>query len=169
MEIEKKYTVKYLPENLTQYPCIHMEQGYLCRGPVVRVRKANEAFILTYKGKTEMREREYGAKINHEVELPLSEAAYEHLREKCDGQIICKDRYIIPLQQGRKAELDVFHGYLEGLVFVEVEFDDVSQLIDFQKPDWFDEDVTMDRRYANNYLSTVGSWKEACENSGKKS
>ena len=30
MEIERKYLVKTLPENLESYPCRFLEQGYLC-------------------------------------------------------------------------------------------------------------------------------------------
>lgn len=38
MEIERKFLVKKenLPENLEQYPCKVIEQGYLCTEPVVR-------------------------------------------------------------------------------------------------------------------------------------
>ena len=39
MEIERKFLVKTLPENLENYPCRHLEQGYLCVKPVVRIRK----------------------------------------------------------------------------------------------------------------------------------
>ena len=39
MEIERKYLIKKLPEDLAQYPHMEMEQAYLCTEPVVRVRK----------------------------------------------------------------------------------------------------------------------------------
>ncbi len=35
MEIEKKYLVKKLPENLETYPFNQLEQCYLCVDPVV--------------------------------------------------------------------------------------------------------------------------------------
>ena len=38
MEIERKYLIKKLPEDLAQYPHMEMEQAYLCTEPVVRVR-----------------------------------------------------------------------------------------------------------------------------------
>ena len=159
MEIEKKFTVKYLPENLEQYECIHMEQGYLCTGPVVRIRKANDAYILTYKSKTAHDENAYDTKISNEVEMPLTKEAYEHLKKKVDGHIIEKERYVIPLDKGLKAELDIFHGYLDGLKFVEVEFDSLEQIKDFSMPDWFLEDVSLDKRYSNNYLSGIDRWQ----------
>ena len=159
MEIEKKFTISKLPEQLEQYPCIHIEQGYLCTGPVVRIRKANDSYILTYKNKTGIDEDAIQTKVHNEVELPLTEEAYQHLRSKVDGKIIEKRRYVIPLEDGLKAELDVFGGYLEGLVFAEVEFSDIEQATSFQKPEWFAEDVSRDYRYSNTYLSSIERWK----------
>lgn len=160
MEIEKKFRIKKLPENLRSYECIHIEQGYLCKGPIVRIRKANEKYILTYKSKTDLDEVQFGTRISNEVELPLSREAYEHLKEKVDGSLISKDRYKIPLEEGRVVELDIFHGYLEGLQFAEVEFDSTEQAEQFQMPDWFAEDVSLDYRFSNSYLSSIEKWEE---------
>ena len=49
MEIEKKYLVSELPDNLPQYKCRKIEQGYLSSSPVVRVRMDNDEYYLTYK------------------------------------------------------------------------------------------------------------------------
>ena len=156
MEIEKKFLVKRLPDHLTQFEKKEIEQGYLCSGPIVRIRKSNEDYILTYKSKEGIsKELKRLAKVCNEVELPLTKDSYEHLREKVDGYLIGKTRYLIPLENGRTAELDVFHGQLEGLVIVEVEFPDVQAIYDFKAPDWFGEDVSQDRRYTNSYLSRV--------------
>ena len=46
MEIEKKFKVKQLPDNLDGYEQKHIEQGYLCVNPVVRIRKSNDRYIL---------------------------------------------------------------------------------------------------------------------------
>lgn len=51
MEIEKKYTVKGVPEPLSVYEKKEIEQGYLCGDPVIRIRKSNEDYLLTYKSK----------------------------------------------------------------------------------------------------------------------
>ncbi|MDD6578294.1 MAG: adenylate cyclase, partial [Lachnospiraceae bacterium] len=40
MEIERKYRLTSLPQNLTTYPHYDIEQGYLCSDPVVRVRRS---------------------------------------------------------------------------------------------------------------------------------
>ncbi len=51
MEIERKFLITELPENLEQYPFHLIEQGYLCTAPVVRIRKQDEEYYLTYKSK----------------------------------------------------------------------------------------------------------------------
>ncbi|MCI8407810.1 MAG: CYTH domain-containing protein [Lachnospiraceae bacterium] len=155
MEIEKKYRIKKLPENLETYTCLDIEQGYLCIKPVVRIRKMNEEYILTYKSKTPLQESQYHTKISNEVELPLTESSYIHLREKVDGNLIQKKRYLIPLENGLKVELDVFGGHLKGLIFAEVEFHSVEAATGFIPPDWFGEDVSLDKRFNNSYLSQV--------------
>ena len=50
MEIERKFRIDHLPEQLEQYPHTHLVQGYLSTDPVVRVRQDGEQYILTYKG-----------------------------------------------------------------------------------------------------------------------
>ena len=50
MEIEKKFTLKNLPANIESYPCKLIEQAYLNTSPVVRIRKSDDSYYLTYKG-----------------------------------------------------------------------------------------------------------------------
>ena len=71
MEIERKYLVSGIPDNLDFYPCRLIEQGYLNTAPVVRVRRDNDNYYLTYKGGGMMAREEYN--------LPLNKEAYEHL------------------------------------------------------------------------------------------
>ena len=51
MEIERKYLIHTLPENLNIVNTREIEQGYLCTEPVVRIRKDNDKYELTYKSK----------------------------------------------------------------------------------------------------------------------
>ena len=84
-EIEKKFLINTLPSNLEQYEQKEIEQGYLCISPIVRIRKSNEDYILTYKSKFGIAsdaEHALDAKVNNEVELPLTKEGYEHLKEK---------------------------------------------------------------------------------------
>ena len=50
MEIERKYLVKEIPVNLDQYESKKIAQGYLCTAPVVRIRRSNNDYYMTYKG-----------------------------------------------------------------------------------------------------------------------
>ena len=172
MEIERKFTVKRLPENLEKYEKKEIEQAYLSTGAygtVLRVRKSNEDYILTYKSKQGLFGKESkAARVCEEVELPLTKDAYLHLKEKADGQVIAKTRYLIPIEYDRKIELDVFHGYLEGLVFAEIEFESEEAAEEYQMPEWFFEDVTFDRRYSNAYMTRFKSLTELLSSSAEK-
>ena len=158
MEIERKFKIIHKPEGLNQYHKKEIEQGYLCGDPVVRIRKSNEEYYLTYKSRLNMKDNPKGCALTcEEVELPLRKEAYEHLRSKVDDHLIAKTRYLIPIDNNYTAELDEFHGALEGLIFVEVEFPDEEKAEAFQPPEWFGEDVSFDKRYRNNYLATINS------------
>lgn len=147
MEIERKYLLKQLPSNLDSYASKKIAQGYLCTSPVVRVRRSNDSYYMTYKGA--------GLMVREEYNLPLTREAYIHLVQKIDGRLIEKTRYLIPLDCGLTAELDVFEGDLAPLTLVEVEFDSVDAANEFVAPDWFGEDVTESGKYHNSYLSRL--------------
>ena len=134
MEIERKYLVKTLPENLENYECKQIAQGYLCTSPVVRIRRSNDTYYLTYKGE--------GLMVREEYNLPLTKEAYTHLLPKIDGLLIAKKRYLIPLNEKLTAELDVFDTVEEANIFV--------------PPAWFGEDVTNSGKYHNSYMSAHG-------------
>lgn len=168
MEIERKFTIKQLPKDIEAYEKKEIEQAYLCCKPTIRIRKSNENYILTYKSKQGLLLPETAtARACEEVELPLNKEAYLHLKEKADGSIISKTRYIIPIENNRKIELDIFHGYLEGLQFAEVEFESEEEAAAYQQPDWFLEDVTFDRRYSNAVMTRYSSLEELMQSGSK--
>ena len=89
-----------------------------------------------------------------EYNLPLTKESFEHLIKKADGNIIRKNRYIIPIENTNlKIELDVFEKPFEDLVMAEVEFESVDEANSFVMPDWFLKDVTDDKNYQNSTLS----------------
>lgn len=147
MEIEKKYLLKEVP-SFEHYPFHKIEQAYLCTDPVVRVRREDEHYYMTYKGQGMMSREEYN--------LPLNQESFEHLSTKADGNVIRKTRYLIPLEQeGLVAEVDVFEPPFAPLILAEVEFDNEEQAERFVPPVWFGEEVTFDGRYHNSYLSRM--------------
>ena len=90
--------------------------------------------------------------IREEHNLPLTETGYLHLREKIDGRLITKTRYLIPYGK-YTIELDIFEGDLAPLTLAEVEFPSEEEANAFTPPSWFKEDVTVLRCYHNSYLS----------------
>lgn len=149
MEIERKYLIKKLPSDLNIVASRIIEQGYPCTEPVVRIRRDNDDYILTYKSK--------GLMVREEYNLPLTKEAYEHLKGKVDGRLISKTRHVIPIEtESRlKIELDIFHGNLEPLMLAEVEFPDEESANSFVAPEWFGEDVTFSSKYHNSNLSKM--------------
>ena len=148
MEIERKFLIKdlhSLPFSIEAYPHRELEQAYLCTAPVVRIRRQDDDYILTYKSGGLMAREEYN--------LPLGAEGYAHLKEKIDGKLISKRRYLIPMENGLTIELDVFYEPCKGLLLAEVEFPDEASANSFCPPAWFGEDVTFDGRYHNSYLS----------------
>lgn len=149
MEIERKFLVnkESLPQNLEQYPHSQLEQAYVLTEPVLRIRKKNDLYILTYKGQ--------GLMSREEVEFPLTEDAYGKLLTKTDGNIISKTRYLLPEKENLTIELDIFSGIFNGLHIAEVEFPDEESALSYNAPDWFGPDVTNENTFHNSTLSTM--------------
>ena len=146
MEIERKYLIERdkLPICYNKYSYHEIEQAYLCTEPVIRVRKSDDEYYMTYKSK--------GLMVREEYNLPLTSEGYGHLLAKADGSIIRKKRYLIPYEK-YTIELDIFEGKHEGLILAEVEFETEEQANVFVPPDWFGEDVTFSSKYHNSTLS----------------
>ncbi len=83
MEIERKFLpdLTNLPFDPADYP-VGRSNRDICTAPVVRVRKDNDSYILTYKSK--------GLMVREEFNLPLTEEGYRHLIAKADGRVIRK-------------------------------------------------------------------------------
>lgn len=148
MEIERKYLInrESLPDNLYTYPSHIIEQGYLCTEPVVRIRKEDDNYYLTYKSSGLLSREEYN--------LPLTSSGYAHLLPKCDGNIISKTRFLIPYDR-YTIELDIFSGRFENLILAEVEFCSTDEAERFIPPQWFGKDVTFSTDYQNSTLSRM--------------
>ena len=147
MEIERKFLIDKLLDNIGEYKYHNIEQGYLNTSPVVRVRKQDDEYFLTYKGRGMMAREEYN--------LPLNKQAYEHLIAKADGNIISKKRYLIPLDEKHTIELDEFAGVFKGLLLAEVEFETIEEANSFIPPEWFKADVTENPTYHNSTMSRM--------------
>lgn len=144
MEIERKFLVDKNAVDYRSFPHKELEQGYLSTEPVVRVRREDDSYYLTYKGT--------GLMVREEYNLPLTKESYEHLIKKADGNVISKTRYLIPFEKFT-IELDEFKAPFAPLLLAEVEFESVEDANAFEAPDWFKEDVTENREYHNSNMS----------------
>lgn len=144
VEIERKFLIKdkkQIPKGNTT----KIKQGYLSvdQERVVRVRIRDEKGYLTIKGKANGIER-----TELEYEIP-----------KNDAEVLLKMSLDVPIEKTRTViqvdglhwEVDIFEGENKGLVLAEVELTHKNQKVDL--PDWIGEEVSMDNRYYNSWLS----------------
>ncbi|MDE6025229.1 MAG: CYTH domain-containing protein [Lachnospiraceae bacterium] len=156
MEIEKKYLINRLPDKLDDYVHHHIEQGYVCTHPVIRIRKKltyksgsliGQKLILTIKGDGMLSRREF--------ELEIDDSSFDCLSQKVSGNIISKNRYEIPLENNLMLELDIFDGLFKGLIIGEIEFPDEEMAKKYNPPDYIGREVTFDERFHNSILSSM--------------
>lgn len=152
MEIERKFLTKEIPFDITKYPYKQISQAYISFSPTIRIRKSNEDYILTVKGK--------GHLAREEFELPLSKEDYDRLFLKTEGTPVIKKRYLVPVAGDLTAEVDIYEGELEGLMTTEVEFPSLEEAEAFAAPEWFGKDVSEEKAYKNTSLSLYGMPKE---------
>ena len=147
-EIERKFLVRILPDNLPGFPHRAIEQGYLVsesNGLQVRLRKAGDRRSLTFK-----REKNDG---REEREIELSLEQFDLLWPATAEKRLTKTRYEVPYENWI-VEIDIYSGRHQGLIVAEVEFDSEKAARNFQPPDWLGKDVTGDPRYSNQLLAS---------------
>ena len=146
-EIERKFLVKWLPDNFKRSRRFIIEQGYLATesaGRQVRLRKTGNTTSLTFKvGRASHRE---------EREINLSQKQFAALWPGTAGRRLRKVRYEIPWED-LLIELDIYRGRHAGLVVAEVEFPDGASCRRFKAPWWFGREVTGEKRYSNVRLA----------------
>lgn len=156
VEIERKYLVKSMDWKGRADTGTRFLQGYLAntKKAAIRVRIAGERAWLTLKGA-----RAGISRLEFEYPLPVADAK-QMLQEFCQGQVIDKTRYRLPLDE-HVWEIDVFHDANEGLVLAEIEIENEQE--SFSLPGWIGEEVSADKRYYNAYLSQYpySSWSDS--------
>ncbi|MDR1537303.1 MAG: CYTH domain-containing protein [Clostridiales bacterium] len=148
MEIERKFLLDSLPPEVSACRKIEIEQAYISTDPTIRLRRSDESFVLCVK--------QGGLAAREETEFTLSREQFERLWKKAETKPVLKTRFIFPLDSSLRAEVDVYHGDLDGLLTVEVEFSSFDEASSFTPPSWFGKDVTMDPKYKNSYLAVFG-------------
>ena len=153
-EIERKWliNVSEIPYNLDDGVEQKIVQTYLNFSPEIRIRNINngEKYILTIKSNMSV-----DGLTREEKEYYISEEEYNNLLKKQEGNTITKTRYQI-YDKGKIIEIDIFKNQLEGLAYMEVEFETEEKARAFENPSWVIKDVTNDIRYKNGYLARYG-------------
>lgn len=142
-EIERKFLIKDISQlNLTQYRKLTITQAYLYNDKYTAIRKRKvvegEKIIYYYTVKT----GKFGNYGTEEIECEISKKNYEKLNPSSNINIIVKDRYIIPIENNLKIELDVFHECFEGIIFAEIEFSTEKMAEEYDIPKWFDKELS---------------------------
>lgn len=146
MEIERKFLVKQIPNNLYRYIHNKIEQYYICFNPEIRIRKINDFYFLTIKSDGDI--------LREEVEIPIDREIYEKLKCISNFGGIIKNRYLIPYEK-YTCELDIYDNIKE-LVVVEVEFNSLKEASNFIIPEWFGDEVTNKDEFKNKNLARYG-------------
>jgi adenylate cyclase len=146
-EIERKFLVKCLPDDLKRSRSFIIEQGYLATesaGRQVRLRKRGHSVSLTFKARR--------GSHREEREIKLSPKQFAALWPGTAGRRLRKVRYEIPWDKVL-IELDIYRGRHAGLVVAEVEFPNRASCRRFKAPWWFGREVTGEKRYSNVRLA----------------
>ena len=145
-EIERKFLVNWLPDDLKRSRSFVIEQGYLATesGRQVRLRKRGHTASLTFKvGRGSHRE---------EREIRLTPKQFAALWPGTVGRRLRKVRYEVSWDKVM-IEVDIYRGRHTGLVVAEVEFPDRASCRRFKAPWWFGREVTGEKRYSNVRLA----------------
>ena len=181
-EIERKYAVNYLPEDLKITDILDIEQAFIYKDEktVIRIRKIcnrnsnNIEYIYTVKTKGDIAYHKDSTVANaYEIESYIQEEEFNKLIKNKISSIIRKTRMIIPIENNLKVEMDIYKDYLQELITAEVEFPSEDIAKTFQKPEWLGGEIQY-KELSNWKLSnmTKEEWmkkvtKEMIENNRK--
>jgi len=154
VEIEKKWLInpQEIPFDLSDAKVFQIEQTYINFSPEMRVRNINQGEQYVFALKYDMTE---DGMQRTEVEIVITQEEYEALVSKKSGNTIYKTRYQL-MVDGELVAIDIFHGDLEGLAYMEIEFPNMEEAQAFEEPEWVVEDVTDNINYKNGYLARYG-------------
>lgn len=150
MEIERKFLVLKVPENLKKSKGATIFQGYLAiemGGNEVRIKnKGNRNFIIV---------KSDGKLDGDEVEIAITKREFDRLLPLCHKRTVEKTSYKISFDK-QTIELAVFQGKHKGLVLARVGFKNKKESFSFKKPSWFGREVTVLQGYKNRSLAVEG-------------
>jgi len=156
LEIEKKYLLRpcspkiFLDSLGLTYRKYMIAQYYLPpkSGELVRYRKRDREYFKTIKSGEGLVRQEYEVRVEKEE--------FDRNVSFRSGKIIKKQRFVFVYQE-RVYEMDRFRKALDGLCYLEIEFDGESEARNFELPEIFSPlllaEVTADKRFSNASIS----------------
>lgn len=162
-EIERKYAVKSLPNEIKISKIIDIEQAYIYKdiNTIIRIRKVTDKkekttnYIYTVKTKGDIEyKNNYDVASKYEIESNISEEEYNKLMERKISNVINKTRIVVPIEENLKVEIDIYYDYLDGLLTAEIEFPNEEMAKTYQKPAWLGEELGY-KELSNRKLSQM--------------
>ena len=155
-EIERKWLInkEEIPYDLNDpdVQIFEIKQTYICFDPEIRVRDINDPEFFEFTIKNNMSSN---GLVRDEVNYDITKKQYENLVKKQEGNTIHKTRYQL-YDNGQVVAIDIFHGDLDGLAYMEIEFKSVEESEEYKEPKWVIKDITSDKNYKNGYLARYG-------------
>ena len=159
-EIERKYFINSIPKDIKFINTMEISQSYLYRDcfTTIRVRKIvasnTTQYIYTVKTNGNIQKTDELIANKHEIESNISKEVYDNLVTKKISNTINKTRIVIPIQDGLKVEVDVYHDYLKDFLTAEIEFPNEEASLNFVKPQWIGEEIGY-KDFSNGKLSVM--------------
>ena len=149
VEKERKFKVASKKFISLSHKVVNIKQGYLSKDKniSVRIRISENKSFLCIKGPSS---KSGISRFEFEKEISLIEGS--ELLKLCSPRIIYKKRYSIEYKK-QLFEIDVFEGFLKGLMLAEIELNSETQKV--YLPDWIGEEVTGLKTFYNSQLSKL--------------
>ena len=161
MELERRWKLNSfddVPQNNIK-AILHIIQTYANFNPDVRIRSTenitnnnvpNPEIEYSHCVKYFMKSNE-----REEIEQTISIEQYNRIFKYIDKTPVEKDRYVVQLNDGFIAEVDMFED-IDKLV-VEVEFQDNETMYKFIAPDWFGEEIKENKSYSAKIFKALNN------------
>lgn len=150
-EIERKFRLKFAPGELQDSMSELIEQGYILHfDSELRIRrKGGVTHTMTVK------DNGYLERLEWETEIP--QWVFEAIWPQAKHTLRKLRTTLSTNMMGVKYEVDQFLDTLDGLIILEVEFQNIEQAENFVLPRWADRsmEVTGDYRYKNKNLAMM--------------
>jgi len=150
IEYEKTYLLKSIPDGIAKAKSVIIRDVLVpdtAYHPHLRLRNRGDDYMITKKCPVSGAD----SSVMYEYTIELEKEEFNALTS-CSTKDFVKTRYFMVLA-GHPAEVDVYHGKLEGLAVVDFEFNSEAEKNAFETPDFVLADVTQDESIAGGFLA----------------